>query len=49
MDLISSLMVIMWLYGTVDALKAVGMGVLRGSGRPSITVYPIWLYPEFKH
>lgn len=38
-DLIATMMPILWLYGTVDAVKAVGMGVLRGSGRPSITVY----------
>lgn len=37
--LISSVMYVMWLYGIVDAMKAVGMAVLRGSGRPKVTVY----------
>eukprot|EP00026_Physarum_polycephalum_P005157 Phypoly_transcript_05186.p1 GENE.Phypoly_transcript_05186~~Phypoly_transcript_05186.p1 ORF type:complete len:586 (+),score=89.56 Phypoly_transcript_05186:190-1947(+) len=38
-QLISSMMTVMWLYGLVDAIKAVGMAILRGSGRPKLTVY----------
>lgn len=37
--LISQMMLVMWLYGLVDAIKAVGMAILRGSGRPAVTVY----------
>jgi Na+-driven multidrug efflux pump len=29
---------ILWLYGTFDSTKAVGMAILRGCGRPTITV-----------
>jgi MATE family multidrug resistance protein len=37
--MISSMMGVMWIYGLVDAIKAIGMAVLRGSGRPVLTVY----------
>ena len=39
-ELISSMMYVMWLYGLMDSIKAVGMAILRGSGRPTLTVYP---------
>lgn len=32
-------MFVMWYYVIVDAMKAVGMAILRGSGRPKLTVY----------
>jgi len=57
--LVSQMIWVMWIYGIVDAMKCVGMGVLRGSGRPQITVagnilscivvgYPVALFLVFK-
>jgi MATE family multidrug resistance protein len=38
-SLASAAFPIMWLYGTFDSTKAVGMAILRGCGRPTVTVW----------
>jgi len=37
-EMVAMMMPVMWLYGFVDSIKCIGMSVLRGSGRPFLTV-----------
>eukprot|EP01113_Clastostelium_recurvatum_P035522 TRINITY_DN4965_c0_g1_i5.p1 TRINITY_DN4965_c0_g1~~TRINITY_DN4965_c0_g1_i5.p1 ORF type:complete len:609 (+),score=100.02 TRINITY_DN4965_c0_g1_i5:80-1906(+) len=37
--MVAGMVWVMWIYGIVDSLKCVGMAVLRGAGRPTLTVY----------
>jgi MATE family multidrug resistance protein len=39
LSLFSSSFYIMWVYTIVDVIKCVGISILRGCGRPEITVY----------
>ncbi len=38
-DYVTSMLPVMWVYGLFDALKCVGMSVLRACARPMLTVY----------